>query len=49
MDVFEAVNSPIACRRFLDKPVDHHIVRQLIEVQHAQPLTAICSPGTSMP
>jgi len=31
MDVFEAVNSRIACRRFLDKPVDQHIVRQLLE------------------
>src|SRR5262245_23484713 len=31
MDVFEAVNSRIACRWFLDKPVDHTIVRQLLE------------------
>jgi nitroreductase len=31
MDVFEAVNSRIACRRFLDTPVDHTIVRTLIE------------------
>src|SRR5580698_6832697 len=31
MDVFEAVKSRIACRRFLDKPVDQKIVRDLIE------------------
>jgi len=31
MDVFEAVNSRIACRWFLDKPVDQNIVRKLIE------------------
>ena len=31
MDVFEAVDSRIACRRFLDKPVDLNIVRKLIE------------------
>jgi nitroreductase len=31
MDVFEAVNSRIACRWFLDKPVDLNIVRKLIE------------------
>ena len=31
MDVFEAVNSRIACRQFLDKPVDLNIVRKLIE------------------
>ena len=31
MDVFEAVNSRIACRRFLDRPVDPNIVRNLIE------------------
>src|SRR5262245_53989927 len=31
MDVFEAVNSRIACRHFLDKPVDLGVVRQLIE------------------
>src|SRR4029434_3940800 len=31
MDVFEAVNSRIAARWFLDKPVDHTIVRQLLE------------------
>jgi nitroreductase len=30
MDVFEAVNSRIACRRFLDTPVDPNIVRDLI-------------------
>jgi nitroreductase len=30
MDVFEAVNSRIACRRFLDAPVDPNIVRDLI-------------------
>jgi hypothetical protein len=30
MDVFEAVNSRIACRHFLDKPVDLNIVRKLI-------------------
>jgi len=31
MDVFEAVSSRIACRHFLDKPVDLNIVRKLIE------------------
>ena len=31
MDVFEAVNSRIACRHFLDKPVDLDIIRKLIE------------------
>jgi len=31
MDVFEAVDSRIACRWFLDKPVDPTIVRTLIE------------------
>ena len=31
MDVFEAVDSRIACRWFLDKPVDSKIVRDLIE------------------
>lgn len=31
MDVFEAVDSRIACRWFLDKPVDATIVRDLIE------------------
>jgi len=30
MDVFEAVESRIACRWFLDKPVDPKIVRDLI-------------------
>jgi nitroreductase len=30
MDVFEAVDSRIACRAFLDKPVDLKIVRELI-------------------
>jgi nitroreductase len=30
MDVFEAVDSRIACRHFLDKPVDLEIVRDLI-------------------
>ena len=30
MDVFEAVNSRIACRWFLDKPVDPTVVRSLI-------------------
>jgi len=30
MDVFEAVDSRISCRWFLDKPVDHEIVRELI-------------------
>lgn len=30
MDVFEAVDSRIACRAFLDKPVDLNIVRDLI-------------------
>jgi hypothetical protein len=28
MDVFEAVNSRIACRQFLDKPVDHRPYRR---------------------
>ena len=31
MDVFEAINSRIACRQFLEKPVDPNIVRKLIE------------------
>jgi nitroreductase len=31
VDVFEAINSRIACRHFLDKPVDPSIVRKLIE------------------
>jgi nitroreductase len=31
MDVFEAVDSRISCRWFLDKPVDPAIVRELIE------------------
>src|SRR6476620_5223172 len=30
MDVFEAVDSRIACRAFLDKPVDLAIVKDLI-------------------
>lgn len=30
MDVFEAVDSRIACRAFLDKPVDPNIIKQLI-------------------
>ena len=30
MDVFEAVESRISCRWFLDKPVDHALVRELI-------------------
>ena len=30
MDVFEAVDTRIACRWFLDKPVDHNVVRDLI-------------------
>src|ERR1700722_9456671 len=30
MDVFEAVDSRISCRWFLDKPVDPKIVRELI-------------------
>ena len=31
MDVFEAINSRIACLQFLEKPVDPNIVRKLIE------------------
>jgi nitroreductase len=31
MDVFEAVDSRISCRWFLDKPVDQKLVRALIE------------------
>ncbi len=31
MDIFEAVDSRIACRWFLDKPVDPKIVRELVE------------------
>ena len=30
MDVFEAVDSRIACRQFFDKPVDPAIVKELI-------------------
>ena len=30
MDVFEAVDSRLSCRWFLDKPVDPSIVRDLI-------------------
>jgi nitroreductase len=31
MDVFEAINSRIACRQFIDRPVDLDIVRELID------------------
>jgi len=31
MDVFEAINSRIACRQFIDRPVDLDIVRDLID------------------
>jgi nitroreductase len=31
MDVFEAVDSRVSCRWFLDKPVDPKVVRELIE------------------
>jgi nitroreductase len=31
MDVFEAINSRIACRQFVDRPVDLDIVRNLID------------------
>jgi nitroreductase len=31
MDVFEAVSSRIACRQFIDKPVDRDIVHDLIQ------------------
>src|SRR5438132_13929016 len=31
MDVFEAVDSRIACRHFFDKPVDPGIVKDLLE------------------
>ena len=31
MDVFEAVDSRISCRAFLDKPVDQKIVRDLLQ------------------
>lgn len=31
MDVFEAVDSRISCRAFLDKPVDQKIIRDLLE------------------
>src|SRR5215475_9689823 len=31
MDVFEAIESRIACRWFLEKPVDLNVVRNLIE------------------
>src|SRR6266851_3938324 len=31
MDIFEAVDSRISCRWFLDKPVDQRIIRDLIE------------------
>src|SRR5262249_58827737 len=31
MDVFEAVDSRISCRWFLDKPVDHRVIRELID------------------
>ena len=31
MDVFEAVDSRIACRQFFDKPVDPAIVKELLE------------------
>ena len=30
MDVFEAVESRISCRQFLDKPVDHAVIRDII-------------------
>ena len=31
MDILEAINSRIACRQFLDKPVDPNMVRKLLE------------------
>src|SRR5262249_61915092 len=31
MDVFEAVDSRISCRWFLDKPVDQRVIRELID------------------
>ena len=31
MDVFEAVDSRLSCRAFLDRPVDLGVVRDLIE------------------
>ena len=31
MDVFEAVDSRISCRAFLDKPVDRNVIRELLE------------------
>lgn len=31
MDVLDAINSRIACRQFLDKPVDPNLVRKLLE------------------
>jgi hypothetical protein len=44
MNVFEAVDSRIACRAFFDKPVDPDIVKDLLARRPA----AICNPGTSM-
>jgi hypothetical protein len=49
MDVFEAIESRIACRWFLDTPVDLNVVRNLIEGRHARRRTAICSLGTFAP
>jgi nitroreductase len=46
MDVFEAVDSRLSCRAFLDRPVDPALVRDLIE--RAPPRAATCSPGASM-
>jgi len=31
MDVFEAVNSRMACRQFIDRPIDLNTVRDLIQ------------------
>ena len=48
MDVFEAVDSRIACRAFLDKPVDLAIVKDLlVRAARAAP-AATCNPGMSM-
>ena len=44
MDVFEAVNSRIACRRFLDKPVDPNIVRKLIQGAARTPSSSNLQP-----
>ena len=48
MDVFEAVDSRIACRWFLDTPVDPNIVRNLIAGAARAASNGNLQPGMSM-